>query len=81
MYLIAFILIGLGVIFLLQNTGVISAQIWGIIWPLFLITLGLYIAFISHMIHRFIGRIWKFLGWAEDMVLWRKGSHNNNDQA
>lgn len=34
-------LIAIGVIFLLKNLGIISGEIWGIIWPTLIILLGL----------------------------------------
>lgn len=34
-------LIAIGVIFLLKNLGVISGEIWGLIWPTLIILLGL----------------------------------------
>ena len=39
------LLVVLGVLFLLQNIGVLSGASWGIIWPVLLIILGLSIVF------------------------------------
>jgi hypothetical protein len=40
-YVGALVLMGLGIIFLLDNLGVLPGSAWGYIWPLMLITLGL----------------------------------------
>ncbi len=39
------IVIAIGIIVLLQNMGIISGSIWGYIWPLFIIIVGLSILF------------------------------------
>lgn len=36
-------LIIIGIIFLLQNLGIISASSWSIIWPIIFVLAGLYI--------------------------------------
>ena len=38
---IGFFLIGIGILILLNNMGWIRGDIWGYVWPLFLILLGL----------------------------------------
>jgi len=38
---IALIIIAIGVVFLLQNLGFFSSGVWGVIWPLALIIVGL----------------------------------------
>lgn len=38
---IALIIIVIGVVFLLQNLGFFSSGVWGMIWPLALIIVGL----------------------------------------
>jgi hypothetical protein len=38
---VPFFLIALGVVFLLKNLGVISGDVWEVLWPLILIALGL----------------------------------------
>ncbi|MFA5368898.1 MAG: DUF5668 domain-containing protein [Candidatus Paceibacterota bacterium] len=38
---IGFAIILIGVIFLLQNLGLISANVWQVIWPVLIILLGL----------------------------------------
>ena len=45
----AFILIAVGVIFLLQNMGVLSFNVWGSIWPIFIILLGVWLLFGNFM--------------------------------
>ncbi len=35
------ILLVIGVVFLLQNLGVVSGEIWDIVWPILIIALGL----------------------------------------
>ncbi|MFH1866653.1 MAG: DUF5668 domain-containing protein [Patescibacteria group bacterium] len=36
----ASLLVILGVVFLLKNLGIISGDVWGVIWPLLIIALG-----------------------------------------
>lgn len=38
-------LIGVGIIFLLRNLGIVSGNIWGSLWPIFIIVLGLSMMF------------------------------------
>ena len=52
--LIAFILITVGVIFFLKNVGLITIS-WGLIWPLILIGIGVYIAVVIQN----ISQVWK----------------------
>lgn len=40
-YFIGVLLVGIGIIFLLQNTGYLPGDVWGKIWPLIVITVGL----------------------------------------
>jgi hypothetical protein len=42
---LGFILIALGVLFLLQNIGILDQATWGIIWPILIIALGLSMVF------------------------------------
>jgi hypothetical protein len=39
----ALVLITIGVIFLLQNLGILSRNVWGTVWPVFLILFGLWV--------------------------------------
>jgi hypothetical protein len=39
------ILLFLGIVFLLQNYGIIQGDVWGKLWPIFLIIPGLLILF------------------------------------
>jgi hypothetical protein len=36
-----FLLVGLGILFLLKNLGIITGPTWGIIWPCAVIAIGL----------------------------------------
>ncbi len=45
----AFALIAVGVIFLLQNMGILSFNVWGSIWPIFIILLGVWMLFGNFM--------------------------------
>lgn len=38
---LGFILIALGILFLLQNIGVLNETTWSIVWPILIIALGL----------------------------------------
>jgi len=58
---IASLLIIVGVVFLLNNLGLISGDIWGIIWPLILIVLGVYILLKRWRYRMFWDRIWRKL--------------------
>ncbi|MFH1610465.1 MAG: DUF5668 domain-containing protein [Patescibacteria group bacterium] len=42
---LGFLLVALGVLFLLQNIGILNQATWGIIWPILIIALGLSIVF------------------------------------
>lgn len=37
----SFIILGIGIIFLLSNLGLIKGPVWSIIWPVILIIIGL----------------------------------------
>ncbi len=58
---ISFLLIIIGVVFLLKNLGIISGNVWGIIWPLVLIAFGLYLILKTHRFRMFRDKIWKKL--------------------
>jgi hypothetical protein len=38
------LLVILGVLFLLRNLGILDSSVWGILWPLAIVVLGLSIA-------------------------------------
>ena len=58
---IASIFVIIGVVFLLRNLGIISGDIWGVIWPMVLVVFGLYI-FLKHYYWKlFWGKVWKKL--------------------
>jgi len=59
---ISFLFIIVGTTFLLKNLGVITGDVWGIIWPLILIVFGVYLALKAHRFRLFWDRIWKKLG-------------------
>jgi len=42
---LGFLLIALGVLFLLQNIGILNQATWGIVWPILIIALGLSMIF------------------------------------
>lgn len=52
-FMLGVILIVIGAIFLLKNLGIITGDVWEIIWPVLLIALGL----------SFFFRRWKWSGW------------------
>ncbi|MBI2483535.1 hypothetical protein HYV74_05165 [Candidatus Uhrbacteria bacterium] len=54
---IAILFIGIGIIFLLRNLGLISMQ-WELIWPILLIGAGIYIAIISRRMEKWWDRVW-----------------------
>ncbi|MCK4354897.1 hypothetical protein KAW43_00900 [Candidatus Parcubacteria bacterium] len=61
----AFLLIILGVIFLLKNLGIITGDLFGIIWPLVLILLGVWIIVLRYewkfRTHRVMKKFWEFV--------------------
>jgi len=59
--LIALSFILLGVIFLLKNLGVITAGVWGLIWPMFLILIGIWIIWKKYEWERWKEKIWRKL--------------------
>ncbi len=63
--LFALIFILLGVLFLLKNLGIITAGIWGILWPLILILIGFWIIFLRYewrlRTNKVAKKIWKFI--------------------
>ena len=54
----AFILIFIGAVFFLKNTGLITVS-WDVIWPLAVIGFGIYIAVISRRVAKWWNRIWE----------------------
>ena len=56
---ISILLIIIGFAFLLQNLGIITGSVWGIIWPLALIALGVYFLLKRHRWGKFQDRMWK----------------------
>lgn len=59
---ISLLFIVIGIVFLLKNLGVITGDVWGIIWPLILIVFGVYLTLKAHRCRLFWDRIWKKLG-------------------
>lgn len=57
----SFLLIIIGVVFLLKNLGIIVGDVGGIIWPLTLIAFGLYLLLKTHRYRVFWDKIWKKL--------------------
>ncbi len=60
--LFALIFIILGVVFLLKNLGIISGEVWGIIWPLILVMIGIRLLWKQYEWKRWSERIWTKLG-------------------
>jgi len=58
---IASLLIVVGVVFLLKNLGLITGDIWGIIWPLILILFGVYVLLKNYRYRMFWERVWRKL--------------------
>lgn len=58
---IAFLFIIIGTTFLLRNLGIITGDVWGIIWPLVLVVFGAYLLLKHYHWKMFWGRIWKKL--------------------
>lgn len=63
------ILIILGVLYFLKNIGVITGSVWGILWPILIILLGLYLIKGKYYFDRFF--------WQE--YWWKKKDKNKND--
>lgn len=62
--LLGFILLIIGVVFLLRNLGFISADAWDIIWPAIIIAVGLWILF-----RKKNGFFWKeSFGWKKKKI-------------
>jgi len=59
--LLALIFIFLGVIFLLKNLGVITAGVWSLAWPTFLILIGVWMLWKRYEWNKWKERIWKKL--------------------
>jgi hypothetical protein len=58
---IASLFVIIGVVFLLRNLGVISGDVWGVIWPIALVAFGLYL-FLKHYYWKmFWDRVWRKL--------------------
>jgi len=58
---IALLLIIIGTLFLLKNLGIVTGNVWDILWPIILIALGFYIALKTHRCRIFWERIWRKL--------------------
>ncbi len=59
--LLALLFIILGVIFLLKNLGVVNTGVWELIWPIFLILVGVWIFWKKYEWEKWKERIWKKL--------------------
>lgn len=60
---IAFIVLAIGIIFLLKNLGLIAGDVWDIVWPCLIIALALSLLLKKRHIHHFcdwgkIGKKW-----------------------
>ena len=56
--ILAYILIIIGTLFFLKNAGIVVWS-WGVIWPLLLVGLGVYVAWISRVIAKWWHQIWE----------------------
>ena len=61
MMFISFLFIIIGIVFLFKNLGIITNDIWEIIWPLILIGFAVYLTLKTHRFGLFWNRIWKKL--------------------
>ena len=59
--LLALIFILLGVVYLLKNLGIIAGEVWGIVWPVILILIGVWILWKSYEWRVWREKIWKKL--------------------
>ena len=59
--LLALLFIILGVIFLLKNLGVVNTGVWELIWPIFLILVGVWIFWKKYEWEKWKERIWRKL--------------------
>lgn len=48
-----------GSVFLLKNLGIITTDVWGIIWPLVLISFGIYLFLKARRYRLFWDRVWQ----------------------
>ena len=58
---VSLLLIIIGLVYLLKNLGFISGGVWGIIWPLILVALGLYLILKRRRSRMFWERVWRKL--------------------
>lgn len=56
--ILAYILIIVGILFFLKNTGIVMLS-WSVIWPLLLIGLGVYIGLTSRRLSEWWRKIWE----------------------
>jgi hypothetical protein len=69
MFLVAFFLIALGVMFLLRNIGILPGNVWSILWPVLLISIGLYVGIIATKFNMFLNHINRFIERVEKTLL------------
>jgi len=55
--ILAYIFIIIGALFFLKNTGIVVWS-WSLVWPLLLIGLGIYVAFVSRKVGSWMRQLW-----------------------
>jgi len=61
MVFVSFVLIIIGVVFLLKNLGLIDASAWSVIWPLLIVVLGIKMSLLAFRFHRFMVSVREFM--------------------
>lgn len=56
--MLAYVLIIIGVLFFLKNAGIVAWS-WSVIWPLLLIGLGVYVAWVWHKVAGWLRQAWE----------------------
>ena len=56
--ILAYILIIIGVLFFLKNAGIVAWS-WDVIWPLLLVGLGVYVAWVSRHVSEWMRKAWE----------------------
>lgn len=56
--IIAYILIIVGVLFFLKNAGIVAWS-WSVVWPLFLVGLGIYTMWVWRKVSAWLKQVWE----------------------
>jgi len=67
--LIGLFLVGMGILFILKNVGVIPVIVWGILWPSVLIIVGLYLFLKVIHFYRFVNKMWEIADKVEEKIV------------